>query len=106
MPAKIMENAILATRLDTLHADVGEIKDALKSLSEAITKLALVEERQAQTSQALERAFKAIERVEIRLAAVESIAGNSRRTTVWVDRAMWSAAAAAVMYVAKKLGLL
>lgn len=98
--------AVLSQRLETLHEDVGEVKTALKALSEAITKLALVEERQSQTSLALERAFIAIERIETRLAKLEQASVENRRFNIWLDRAIWSMAAAAAMFVAKKVGLL
>lgn len=98
--------AVLSQRLETLHEDVGEVKSALKALSEAITKLALVEERQSQTSQALERAFIAIERIENRISKLERVSADHRRFNIWVDRAIWALAAAAAMFVAKKVGLL
>ena len=100
------EITVLATRIESLHGDVSEIKDALKALSEAITKLALVEERQSQTAQALERAFVAIEKIENRVDTLEQVAVNSRRVSDWVDRAVWAAAAATVVYVAKVLRIL
>lgn len=98
--------AVLSQRLETLHEDVGEVKTALKALSEAITKLALVEERQSQTSQALERAFIAIERIEARVAKLEGSSAENRRINIWVDRAIWALAAAAAMFMVKKVGLL
>lgn len=39
--------AIISERMRTLHSDVAEIKGALRMLTEAITKLALVEQKQA-----------------------------------------------------------
>lgn len=112
---------VLSHRLETLHGDVGEIKSALRDLTQAVTRLALVEERQAQSSAALDRAFRALERVEQRVAAVEQQtpdrldqrlaaleqqAPNATRAAAWVDRAVWAAAAAAGMYIAKSAGLL
>lgn len=97
---------ILAHRLGTLHDDVVEMKDSLRSLTAAITKLALIEERQAQASNALQRAFEAIERIEKRLSEVERVGLDATRTSAWMDRALWAAAAAAVMFVAEKVGLI
>ena len=57
------DTALLAAKLGALHEDVSEIKAALTKLSDAITKLALVEERQTQSAAALERAFTAIEKI-------------------------------------------
>lgn len=97
---------VLTTKLGVLHDDVNEIKAALSKLSDAITKLALVEERQSQTSQALERAFVGIERIEARLASLERTALDSRRAARWIDRALWAAVAALAMLVARKTGII
>lgn len=59
--------AVQALRLETLHRDVSEIKSALNELTRAITKLALIEERQTQAAQSLDRAFAALERLEARI---------------------------------------
>lgn len=101
------ENAgVLAIRLVALHEDVTEIKDALSKLSDAITKLALVEERQTQTAQALERAFIAIERLEARVAVIELKQPHALKFAVWMDRAIWAALALLATYAARQIGLL
>lgn len=96
----------LHARLAILHEDVGEIKDALKDLTSAITRLALVEDRMATASAAQERAFKAIAEVEKKVVEIEKILASQVKTTSWVERGIWAAAAAACVYVAKKVGLL
>lgn len=111
---------LLAQRLEALHGDVGDIKAALRDLANAVTRLAVVEERQQQAAAAQERGFRALERVEARvstlehqlpdrldqrLASLEQQAPAAGRTAAWVDRAVWAAAAAGVMYVAKSGGL-
>lgn len=97
---------VLSTRLEVLHSDVTEIKDALKTLSEAITKLALVEERQTQTTQALERCFGAVEKIERRLDALERASAGHTRVARWVDKAVLGAAVIAFIFIAKKAGLM
>ena len=72
------ESNVLAVKLDMLHSDVVDMKTALGELSKAITKLALVEERQSQTAEALERAFKSIGKIEDRLSALEQAAPKSK----------------------------
>ena len=76
-----MSTEILTVKLEALHSDVSEIKSALDKVSEAITKLALVEQQQNQIASSLERAFKAISKLEDRLVALEQSA-----PTVTVDR--------------------
>jgi regulator of replication initiation timing len=78
--------SVLAARLQSLHKDVGEIKSALGSLTEAITKLALIEERQTVTNNALERAFVALEKLEHRIGTLEKEAPLNNKSNIWVDR--------------------
>ena len=57
---------VLAERIDGLCEDMSEMKHGITKMADALTKLAIVEERQTQTILAQERAFKALERVEER----------------------------------------
>ena len=57
---------VLAERIDGLCVDMNEMKHGIAKMVDALTKLAIVEERQTQTILAQERAFKALERVEER----------------------------------------
>jgi len=96
---------VLAVRLDLLHEDVSEIKTALGKLSDAITKLALVEQSQLQTVKALERAFKSIERIEERLRALEETKPDTERSTRWMDRVGGMVATIIVAAVLKAIGI-
>ena len=104
---------VVITRLGLLSEDVGELKEALRQIASAVTRLALVEERQMQTNEALSRAFKQIDKIDLKLTAVEQRLGALERmqpmqqqTNGWVLTAVWAAAGAAVMFVAKKTGIL
>jgi len=104
-PDRRVNPIIMEAKLTMLHEDVGDIKTALKELTSAITRLALVEERIATTAAAQERAFKAIAGMQDRLTEIEKKMPEYSRTSIWIDRGVWAAAAAAVMYIAKKVGL-
>jgi hypothetical protein len=100
-------------KLDMLHGDVKEMRDALKDVAAAITRLAVVEERQTQTAAAQERAFAVIstleskfEKVDDRLKRLEELAVASKQTNHWVEKGLWAAGAAGATYIAKKVGLL
>jgi response regulator RpfG family c-di-GMP phosphodiesterase len=54
----------------SLRSDVNEIKSVMKELATAVTRLALVEERQAATSTAIDRMAHAIEKLDERLRAI------------------------------------
>ena len=99
------DETILSHKIETLHGDVDEMKTAISKLTDAVTKLALLEERQAHAASALERAFNALERVEARLLALEQQLPNTKRVNIWVDRATLFVLGLAAMYVAKKVGL-
>ena len=107
-----MSEDIFAVKLDALHKDVGEVKAALNKLSDAITKLALVEQQQGQIAAALDRAFKAISKVEegmtddlnaldARVSVVEKSQPKLNSAAVWVDRALVGLAGAGMALLAK-----
>ena len=104
---------VVITRLGLLSEDVGELKETLRQIASAVTRLALVEERQMQTNEALSRAFKQIDKLDLKLVSVEQRIGSLERmqpqqqqTSAWVTTMLWAAAGAAVMFVAKKVGFL
>lgn len=78
--------ATLSARLQSLHSDVSEIKVVMRELTTAITKLALVEERQANVAAAQERMFNALGKLEVRITALERLEPASTKTSIWVDR--------------------
>lgn len=98
--------SVLTVKIDMLHSDVVDMKTALSELSKAITKLALVEERQAQTADAMERAFKAIGKIEDRLSALELVAPKTKETNAWVDRFILALVMAVAGFIGTKLGVL
>jgi hypothetical protein len=102
----VSESSVLTVKIDMLHSDVVDMKTALNELSKAITKLALVEERQAQTADAMERAFKAIGKVEDRLSALELAAPKTKETSAWVDRFILAAIVTIMGFAGTRLGLL
>ena len=99
MPDQISHEANLMramTRLDTrfevLHQDVAEVKGAMHKLADAITKLAVIEERQSQVSSAVERAFSGIAAAQAQIASLEVRLATTLQagsvTSKWVDRAI------------------
>ena len=97
--ADMVELATLANRLQSLHTDVSDIKGALKDLTVAINKLAIIEERQSTITASIERAFTAIAKVEDRLSSIEKDIPNNHRIGAWVDRAVFALLGIAVMFI-------
>jgi uncharacterized protein YoxC len=98
-----MSDEILTHQLKVLHDDVVDLKSSLDKVADAVVRLALVEERQAQASNALQRAFEAIERVERRLTEVERATPLTERTNVWMDRLVWGCVAAVGVFIAERI---
>ena len=125
---------VLATKIEDLAQDMNEMKHGITKMADALTKLAIVEERQTQTILAQERAFKALERVEerqrqhelqcrdqeevlrqliadsnerlsARVGELEKAEPMQEQTGKWVMAAVWGAAWLLAMFVAKQLGL-
>ena len=125
---------VLSTKIEGLAQDMNEMKHGIAKMADALTKLAIVEERQTQTILAQERAFKALERVEERQRTHELvckdqdkevrqlIADSNERLAArvgelekaepmqeqagkWVMAAVWGAAGLLALFVAKQLGL-
>jgi septal ring factor EnvC (AmiA/AmiB activator) len=62
----------IAARLDAFNSDIQEIKGVQKEMAASFTKLIVIEERQTATMAGLERAFKALERMDTKLEAYTS----------------------------------
>jgi DNA repair exonuclease SbcCD ATPase subunit len=110
--------------MEMIAHKVVSMERSLDKLTEAITKLAIIEERQSTDRAALERAFAAIQAAEERSAkafekaiaelktiegrvdVLEQAAPMTAQTSQWVKTAVWSAAAAAAVYAAKRIGLI
>lgn len=96
---------VIASKLENLHNDVSNMKDVLRELATAVTKLAVIEERQQQATQALERAFKVLEKVETRLDNIERSQPMQQQSTDWVNRGMWAGVCVLALFIIKKVGL-
>lgn len=75
-------------------------------LTNVITKLALVEQQQNQTAQALDRAFKAISKLDNRLSALEQSQPKTKETSEWVDRFILAIVGCAAAFIGVKLGVM
>lgn len=104
--------AVLAHKVDAIHTDVGEMRVVLRDLTNAIIKLALVEERQSQFAIAQERAFKVLEKIETkiddidgRVKTLEVAEPEQKRTSGWITAAVWGAAGLAIILLLKRMGI-
>ncbi len=91
--------------LNAVQRGQEEMRVAMRQFAAALTRLVLVEERQAATSSAIERLSESIERLEERLRKLEISEPLQARSSEWTMNAVWAAAAAAAMFVAGRVGL-
>ena len=123
---------VLGERVEGLCADMNEMKHGIAKMADALTKLAIVEERQTQTILAQERAFKALERVEerqrthelvckdqdkevrqliadsnerlsIRVAELEKAEPMQAQTSKWVTAGVWGALALLASFIVPRV---
>lgn len=123
---------VLGERVEGLCADMNEMKHGIAKMADALTKLAIVEERQTQTILAQERAFKALERVEerqrqhelqcrdqdkevrqliadsnerlsIRVAELEKAEPMQAQTSKWVTAGVWGALALLASFIVPRI---
>lgn len=81
------------------------MRAAIERMSEAVTRLALVEERQAAASTAIEHLVESLGKLDERLRRLEVADPTQTKAAELVQSALWALAAAAVMFVAGKAGL-
>ena len=98
--------SILNVRMETLHRDVTDIKQAMSNLTSAITKLALIEERLSNNSNSLERAFRVLETIEGRVVSLEKQSPSSIRMTKWVEAILTGAVVVLIATLLRHVGIL
>lgn len=104
-PSEVLRIERITHHIQRIREDQHAMRAAIERMSEAVTRLALVEERQAAASTAIERLVKSLERLDERLRRLEVAEPMQAKAAEWVQSAVWAAAAAAVMFMAGKAGL-
>ena len=94
---------MLSARLQTLHTDVSDIKGTLKDLTQAINKLALVEERISNAVAAQERTFKMLERMEERIERLEKAQVLDDNSSKWMERGLVAVLGAGAAFIWDKI---
>lgn len=100
------EMALLTHKVESLHSDMNEMKLVMRDVASALTKLALIDERQSKMLETQERIFKLIDKLDNRVDVLEKSEGKQNQAATWVFAAVWGAAGLLAMYIAKMLGLI
>lgn len=108
---------MIADRINALHTDVGDLRDtmitSMKEMSQAVTKLAQVDERQIYMNQAYERLSNLIEKqqdkndkLESRIDELEKQQPLIKQALNWIYTGVGAVVLTAAGFVAKMVGLM
>lgn len=86
-------------RVEAMGDDISEIKQVMSQVAAAITKLALVEERQARAGEDLGRAFRLLDNHGTRIESIENKLPSIQKSSSVVDRVVTMIVAAVVTAV-------
>lgn len=93
-------------RIDIIASRIEHMALTLDKVADAVSRLAVVEERQQQTQSTLGRVFKQLDDHDERLDSLEKHEPEQKRVAKWVNAAVWAMASAAAMFIAHRVGLL
>jgi len=99
------EIALLTNKVESLHEDMSEMKVVMRDIANALTKLAIIDERQEKMSETQGRIFKLLDNHGERINELEKDDRRQSLAVNWVFGATWAAAGAFGMIVLKVLGL-
>ena len=99
------EIALLTNKVESLHEDMSEMKTVMRDIANALTKLAIIDERQEKMSETQGRIFKVLDNHAERINELEKDDRRQSLAVNWVFGATWAAAGAFGMVVLKVLGL-
>lgn len=110
----------ISRALSSLHSSLTDIKSAtldnragidanaaaMEKLADAIERLTRLEEKHSAQSSALERNFKALDKLGERVTVLEMEQPKQKQTNEWVNRAVVAVVGLAAGLTLKKLGML
>lgn len=100
----------LIGRVSSMEAHMLDLKEGVKALNDGMQHLIRIEERQQADRDSIKRAFTAIEELERRTSTLETnlalVEQSTGKTGGWVEKGVFAVVGAAMMFVAKKVGLM
>ena len=86
--------SVLEQQTKTMSSDISDIKTSLRDIASAMKSLAVLEQKHNDSYDAIVRAHKRLDDQEQRVRKVEL----STASHLWMERAVWIAAAFAINY--------
>jgi len=99
------EIALLTNKVQSLHEDMSEMKVVMRDIANALTKLAIIDERQEKMSETQGRIFKLLDNHGERISELEKDGGRQKMAVDWVFGATWATVGVVGMYLVKSIGL-
>lgn len=94
---------IMAHHIKSMREDMGEMKQSVTKLTEAVTKLVLLEERQSNTTAELDRVARSVTKLDSRLQMLERAQPMAKQVSQWVLNAVWGGAGMLVALAVSKV---
>jgi response regulator RpfG family c-di-GMP phosphodiesterase len=93
-------------QLAAMQQEISEMKSVLKELTTAVSKLAVIEERQSTVREATQRLEDTNAGLIVRITALELANVTNKQTNDWAGKAIWGAVSGLGVYLMKKAGIL
>lgn len=108
---------VIAERINSMQNDVSDLrdtmKDSMKEMSAAVTKLVQIEERQIYMNQSYDRLSATLnkmqdkaEKVEARVDALEKEQPLTKQAVTWIYAGVWAVVGAVALFAAKFFGIM
>ena len=80
--------AVAIAKIDSITGDMAELKTTMRELATAVSRLAVIEERQTTTNDAIGRAFKDITALNTRVTSLEQAQPIQKQSSDFVQSAV------------------
>ena len=95
----------LTHHIQRIRESQDKMETSLSKMADAVARMALIEERQTNASTAIERVAESLEKIDLRVRALEVAEPLQARSAEWVEKAVWGAAGLLVAGALAKLGI-
>lgn len=80
--------AVAIAKIDSITSDLVDLKISMRELATAVSRLAVIEDRQSTTNESIGRAFKDIQNLATRVASLEAAQPIQKQSSDAVQTAM------------------
>jgi hypothetical protein len=80
--------AVAIAKIEAISGDMAEVKATMRELASAVSKLAVIEERQSSTNESINRAFKEINKLTERIGSLEQAQPIQKQSSDLVQTAV------------------